>query len=161
MSRSRKWCPRQKMSKNDPKCKCQAPKDDAKDQKCQKMTKNVNVDWKDLQKSNIFRCRWFLQMSTRYGRLLYTPLDKSVRLRDREIKEARERKSNRVCQERTTKRPWNAGAGNGLINHVYWIDWCCFHFFIKNSLLALLEALFAQILSDLSSWCSPCKVKLS
>jgi len=37
--------------------------------------KNVTVDWKDLQMSNICRCRWFLQMSTRYGRHLCAPLN--------------------------------------------------------------------------------------
>jgi len=36
--------------------------------------KNVNVDWKHLQMSNICRCWWFLQMLTRYGRHFYTPL---------------------------------------------------------------------------------------
>jgi len=47
------------------------------EEKCKKLgtdSKNVNVDWKDLQMSNICLCRWFLQMSTRYGRHLYTPL---------------------------------------------------------------------------------------
>ena len=62
----------------DQKFQCQAPEDDAQDKRIQKNTKNVDVDWKDLQMSNICRCRWFLKISTRYGRHLYTPLTHPV-----------------------------------------------------------------------------------
>ena len=33
------------------------------------------------------------------------------------------------------------------------IDWCCFYYFLRNSLVALLEALFARIFLDLRYRC--------
>jgi len=35
------------------------------------------------------------------------------------------------------------------------IDWCCFYYFLRNSLVALLEALFARIFSYTHA-CGPC-----
>ena len=33
-----------------------------------------------------------------------------------------------------------------------WFDWCCFYYFLRNSLVALLEALFAAVILESRSW---------
>jgi len=38
-----------------------------------------------------------------------------------------------------------------------YFDWCCFYYFLRNSLVALLEALFARIFLDLRYRCAECK----
>ena len=41
-----------------------------------------------------------------------------------------------------------------LIPCVTWLDWWCFYYFLRNSLVALLEALFALIdVCDVTHWC--------
>jgi len=44
--------------------------------------------------------------------------------------------------------------GRTISNNVYCIDWCCFCYFVRNSLVALLEALCTNKLNQelLSSW---------
>jgi len=41
--------------------------------------------------------------------------------------------------------PWQMSQG---------VDWCCFYYFLRNSLVALLEALFARIFLDLRYRCA-------
>ena len=89
----------QKISKNDKKCKCQAP-EDAHDKKCQKTTKNVNVDWKDLQMSNICRYR-FLNVDPIWSKsahiLMSTPPSRMVPIQN-------ELYNVCVCVKKDTKR---------------------------------------------------------
>jgi len=59
------------------------------EKKCEKLgtdSKKCQCRLEDLQMSNICRCRWFLQMSTRYGRHLYTPLSTAHRVHHSRLK---------------------------------------------------------------------------
>jgi len=64
-----------------------------------------------------------------------------------------------------------SGCGCACLSYIHWIesslmwsgcwpesgraiDWWCFYYFIRNSLVALLEALFARIFLDLRSRCA-------
>ena len=43
---------------------------------------------------------------------------------------------------------------------LFFIDWCCFYYFLRNSLVALLEALFARIFLDLRYRCALCTMSM-
>ena len=66
-----------------------------------------------------------------------------------------------MLKRESTKR-WHPGRGGiGLWSPWKWIcrvsqtvDWCCFYYFLRNSLVALLEALFARIFLDLRYRCA-------
>jgi len=51
------------------------------------------------------------------------------------------RKGFRTCHGRCSKGPWWPHHSDSSL-----FDWCCFYYFLRNSLVALLEALFAHMI---------------
>ena len=65
--------------------------------------------------------------------------------------ESEEKERKRACRSTYHHLSWSCPSQ--YLRHHTVIDWCCFYYFVRNSLVALLEALCARIFS-LDSWIS-------